>query len=128
MIAIAAALAIAAPAQANKPEPCRTIACRARVAHRQCNQRRPRTCVLHVIYHRRMTGWKRSWMLRIPGCESRWNPGAYNPSGASGLYQFMPGTWASTPYGRRSVWSARWQPYAAAWMLEQGRSREWVCR
>ena len=29
-------------------------------------------------------------------CESGGNPFAYNPSGASGLFQFMPGTWEST--------------------------------
>jgi soluble lytic murein transglycosylase-like protein len=82
---------------------------------------------MHVVYHRRLGGWKRAWMLRIPACESTWNPYARNPSGSSGLYQFMPSTWAGTPYGHRPIFSAFWQPYAAAWMLDQGRTGEWVC-
>src|SRR5262245_10246015 len=32
--------------------------------------------------------------------ESRGDPNARNRSGASGLGQFLPGTWASTPQGR----------------------------
>src|SRR2546423_7185829 len=34
-------------------------------------------------------------LLRVAYCESRFNPGAYNPSGASGLFQFLPSTWAA---------------------------------
>lgn len=61
-------------------------------------------------------------------CESHGKPGAKNKhSDAAGLLQFMPGTWASTPFRSFSVYS----PYAAAlaggWMVAQGRSKEWVC-
>ena len=127
--AIVTSLALLAPktADAHKKQPCKTRACKARVAHRQCDQRHSRTCVLHVIYHKRITGWKRAWLLRIPACESTWNPYATNGPHA-GLYQFNRGTWAGTPYGHRSIFSAFWQPFAAAWMLEQGRVGEWVCR
>jgi hypothetical protein len=128
MIALAlSTLALAAPAPAKEtPQACRTIRCKARVAHRQCSQSRPRACVLHVVYHQRITGWRRSWLLRIPACESTWNPYATNGPHA-GLYQFNYGTWAGTPYGHRPIFSAFWQPYAAAWMLDQGRTGEWVC-
>jgi soluble lytic murein transglycosylase-like protein len=35
--------------------------------------------------------------LQIMGCESGGDPDAYNPySGAAGLFQFLPSTWAST--------------------------------
>lgn len=54
--------------------------------------------------------WK---MRRIAFCESRLDPGARNgSSGASGLMQFLPSTWASNRYGAAgfSVWS----PLAAA--------------
>jgi hypothetical protein len=122
---IAATLAVAAPAKSDPG--CRTRKCLARVMHRECSQRHPRACVLHVIYHQRITGWRRAWMLRVPGCESTWNPFAVSPGGHRGLYQFAPGTWAGTPYGRRSIFSAFWQPFAAAWMLRQGRVREWAC-
>jgi len=49
-------------------------------------------------------------------------------SGAAGLFQFLPGTWRSTPEGKAGL-----SPYdpvaarsAARWMLSQGRAREWV--
>lgn len=54
---------------------------------------------------------------------------AYNPgSQASGLFQFLPSTWASTPYGRFSVWSAYANALAAGWMHAHGRGGEWACR
>lgn len=73
---------------------------------------------------------ERSWLLRIPGCESSWTPGlAPNSAGATGLYQFLPSTWAGTPYGRRSIYSARWQAEAAHWLYtKDGGGSEWVCK
>ena len=140
-----ATAAAAASVLIGPPKPadahCASRSCRARVAHRECSQTRPRACVLHVIYHQHITGWQRAWMLRVPACESGWNPYAYfrhpfNRAPAAvvfeqdistGVYAFKPSTWATTPYGRRSIWSAFWQPYAAAWMLRRGRSSEWSC-
>jgi hypothetical protein len=61
--------------------------------------------------------------------ESGGNPYAVNrSSGASGLLQFLPSTWRSTPQGRAgmSVFDAVAARAAAAWMLSQGRAREWV--
>lgn len=59
--------------------------------------------------------------------ESRWNANAVNPrSGASGLGQFLPSTWRTTPQGKagRSVFDP-WANHAAVvWMLEVGRGRE----
>jgi hypothetical protein len=49
-------------------------------------------------------------------------------SGAAGLYQFLPSTWASTPYGRFSVWSPYANALAAGWMHTHGRGSEWSCR
>jgi hypothetical protein len=68
------------------------------------------------------------WMLRVSMCESRWDRFAYNPSGSTGLFQFMRSTWASTPYGGHSIYSVRWQSLAAAWMWSVGRQNEWVCQ
>jgi hypothetical protein len=138
VLAAATTLALAAPTQAHHAGGCLTRACDTRVAlkkHQQrervlihrCTQRTPRWCVERAIHTYRLNGWQAAWMRRVPGCESRWNPYAYNPSGATGLYQFMPGTWVTTRYGRRSITSAKWQALAAAWMLRQGRSREWSC-
>ena len=46
-------------------------------------------------------------------------------SGAAGLYQFMPTTWASTPYHRYSRYSPRWAPLAAMWMWKHGGYHHW---
>lgn len=61
--------------------------------------------------------------------ESHGNAGAVNPrSGASGLGQFLLGTWLSTRQGRAGL--SRFDPAAnraaIAWMLQVGRAREFV--
>jgi hypothetical protein len=138
LVAAALCAATTPAAEAHHTDGCLTRACdlrvtakqhaeRERVLIRRCGQRTPRWCVERAIHTYRLGGWRAAWMRRVPGCESRWNPYAYNPSGATGLFQFLPSTWTTTRYGRRSITSAKWQALAAAWMLRQGRSREWVC-
>lgn len=96
---------------------------------RRCSQTNPRACVERAIITYRLNGWQKDWLRRIPTCESGWNPLNHNSgSGASGLFQFLPSTWATTRYAGRSLWVAKWQALAAAWMLRAGRSSEWVCR
>lgn len=69
------------------------------------------------------------WMLRVSYCESTWNRFAVNPSGSTGLFQFMyPSTWKTTPFGDKSIWSAKWQSLAAAWMESRGQQGAWVCQ
>jgi hypothetical protein len=54
---------------------------------------------------------------------------AKNPtSTASGLYQFLTSTFASTPYGQAgmSIWSPCAQSLAAGWMHQNGRGGEWA--
>ena len=61
--------------------------------------------------------------------ESGGNPYAKNRSStASGLYQFLTSTFASTPYGRAgmSIWSPYAQSLAAGYMHSVGRGREWA--
>jgi hypothetical protein len=61
--------------------------------------------------------------------ESRGFAGAYNRrSGASGLLQFLPSTFAQTPQGRAglSVFDPAAARAAAKWMIGQGRLREWT--
>lgn len=63
-----------------------------------------------------------SWMTRHPLF-------AKNPrSSATGLYQFLTSTYASTPYGKAgfSIYSAYAQSLAAGWMHANGRGREWA--
>lgn len=77
--------------------------------------------------------------LRILDCESNGDPDAYNPySGASGLFQFLPSTWASSApkagYGGRSVFEPEANIATAAWLgkryeaLGQYFWRAWSCR
>jgi soluble lytic murein transglycosylase-like protein len=71
------------------------------------------------------------WLLRVASCESGLNPGAYNPSGASGLFQFMPGTYflyASQIGETRSYWDAYGAANVAGYMFSRGLSYQWTCR
>lgn len=49
-------------------------------------------------------------------------------STASGLYQFLTSTFASTPYGKAgmSIWSPCASSLAAGWMHQHGRGGEWA--
>lgn len=71
-------------------------------------------------------------LLRVAYCESRFNPGAYNASGASGLFQFMPRTWAVNSVRAGYAGASPFDPVAsanvAAWMFARGQAYQWVCR
>lgn len=77
--------------------------------------------------------------LAVLGCESLGDADAYNPySGASGLYQFLPSTWASTSPKAGFSGARAFDPEAnigtAAWLanryqeLGQGYWSPWSCR
>jgi soluble lytic murein transglycosylase-like protein len=72
-------------------------------------------CSVECMIVNRANQWRvsPSLMLSIARCESGYNPLSYNPSGASGLFQFMP----STFYGyaaRIGETRSYWDPDAAA--------------
>jgi hypothetical protein len=68
-------------------------------------------------------------MLRVATCESGLDPNNVTPPyDASGLFQFLPSTWASTPYASQSIFDPVANAYAAAWMWSVGRRGEWVCQ
>jgi uncharacterized protein YraI len=68
-------------------------------------------------------------MIAVARCESNLDPRAVNrSSGASGLFQFLPGTWRTTPYAGESIFDPRANANAAAWMWSVGRRGEWNCR
>lgn len=58
--------------------------------------------------------------------ESSGNPNARNPSGAAGLGQFLPSTWATTPQGKagKSVYDPVANRQAIGYMLDAGRAIE----
>jgi LysM repeat protein len=69
--------------------------------------------------------------VNIARCESGLNPAAYNPySGASGLFQIIPGTWAGTSQAHYSPFNAQANIAAAHEIfVRDGYSwREWTCR
>lgn len=70
-----------------------------------------------------------AWANRVSACESGGSATAQNPSGATGLFQFMPSTWASTPQGQAgmSPTDPNASAQAAAWMYSQGRQSAWSC-
>jgi peptidoglycan hydrolase CwlO-like protein len=66
-------------------------------------------------------------MVRVAGCESGLNPRAYDPrSGASGLFQFMPGTFYG--HGGHDIWDAADQSSVAAQMFSHGQAGAWDCK
>jgi peptidoglycan hydrolase CwlO-like protein len=74
-----------------------------------------------------------TWALRVAKCESGYNPLAVNrSSGASGLFQFLPSSWANTPQGKagQSVFDANANALGAAWYYNAtGRTGgPWSCK
>jgi len=74
-----------------------------------------------------------AWALRVAKCESNYNPMAVNrSSGASGLFQFLPSSWANTPQGKagQSVFDAAANAAGAAWYYNAtGRTGgPWSCK
>jgi hypothetical protein len=87
------------------------------------------------------------WMVDVAECESSLNPAAYNPSGATGLFQFKPTTyyywrnilnWDTTyapGLASQRQWDPEWrdvndpeaQTHVAAYMFYRGHSYEWEC-
>lgn len=69
--------------------------------------------------------------LAVAACESGYNPNAVNPSsGASGVFQFLASTWATTSYAGYSRFNA-WANVNAAHQVfvRDGYSwREWTCQ
>jgi hypothetical protein len=127
-------MAVAAP-HVDARQSCKTRRCIERVAMHACSQTRPVPCIRRAALH-----WHVDLrtQLRRARCESGLNPYAYNgapfnrapvqTTRSSGLLQFLPSTWATTPYRGRSIWSAKWSALAGAWMQRAGRGSEWACR
>jgi hypothetical protein len=68
-------------------------------------------------------------MLRVARCESGLNPNAVGGGGAyHGLFQFVPSTFAGTPYGQYDIYDPWANANAAGWMWSEGKKSNWVCQ
>ena len=69
------------------------------------------------------------WAMNVAWCESRYHPNSVNSSsGASGLFQFLPSTWAFTPYASYSPFDPKYNSLAAAWLYARDGPSQWVCQ
>lgn len=68
-------------------------------------------------------------MLRVARCESGLDPHAVGGGGAyHGLFQFVPSTFANTPYGQYDIYDPWANANAAAWMWSEGGKGSWTCQ
>jgi hypothetical protein len=69
------------------------------------------------------------WAINVAYCESRYHPNSVNSSsGASGLFQFMPGTWSGTPWHAQSPFDPVANAQAAAWLYSRYGPGRWTCQ
>ena len=69
------------------------------------------------------------WALNVAWCESRYHPNSVNStSGAEGLFQFLPSTWAFTPYASYSPFDPKYNSLAAAWLYHRDGPSQWQCQ
>lgn len=69
------------------------------------------------------------WAVNVAYCESRYHPNSVNSSsGAAGLFQFLPSTWAFSPYASYSPFDAKYNALAAAWLYARDGPSQWVCQ
>jgi soluble lytic murein transglycosylase-like protein len=119
---IVAALVAAHHAPAQR---CHSTRCDERVAMHQCAQSRPVPCIRRAALHHHVSF---RLQLAIARCESRLQPAVLNHggSGSSGLMQFMPATFGTTPYAGRWILSAKWNALAGAWALRHWGTGPWA--
>ena len=69
------------------------------------------------------------WAVNVAYCESRYHPNSVNSSsGASGLFQFLPSTWAFTPWHAQSPFDPVANAQAAAWLYHRSGPNQWECQ
>jgi hypothetical protein len=68
------------------------------------------------------------WAINVAYCESRYHPNSVNTdSGATGLFQFMAGTWSGTPWASQSRLDPVANAFAAAWLYKTYGPGRWSC-
>jgi hypothetical protein len=67
-------------------------------------------------------------LLCVAQCESSLNNCAVNRAGKTyGLFQYLDSTWKSTPFKGKSVFDAKANADATAWMWKEGNENQWDC-
>ncbi len=86
--------------------------------------------IIDIIYEAADNyGQSREAMLRVARCESGLDPSAVGGGGAyHGLFQFVPSTFAGTPYAEYDIYDPWANANAAAWMWSEGQKSSWVCQ
>jgi hypothetical protein len=70
-----------------------------------------------------------AWALRVAYCESRYHPNSVNSkTGAAGLFQFLPSTWAGSPYASQSPFDPVANTNAALWLYKRSGPGRWSCK
>jgi hypothetical protein len=68
------------------------------------------------------------WAEKIAWCESKYDSNAVNSaSNAQGLFQFLPSTWAGTPFAGTSPFDPNVNAQAAAWLYQKYGPTQWEC-
>lgn len=114
VLALALTLTMTTPARAHAKPSCwtehgqRAIA-RCFIARAADHYRQPRSEAYYIA-------WR----------ESRYNWRVTNRgSGAAGMFQFMPTTWAHSPYRHHSPYNPKWAALAAMWYWSHGGKFHW---
>ncbi len=95
---------------------------------RRCRPEKERRVRQEIRAASRRYKQKYKSMLCVAKCESTLNNCAVDPSGSFfGLFQFVPSTFESTPFGRKDIFDPKWNARAAGWMWKEGRQNEWTC-
>jgi hypothetical protein len=86
--------------------------------------------IIEIIYEAADNyGQPREDMLRVARCESGLDPTLVGGGGAwHGLFQFVPSTFAKTPYAQYDIYDPWANANAAAWMWAEGQRSAWVCQ
>lgn len=84
----------------------------------------PSSSIEPVIYEAAAEfGLDGSYLVSVAVCESNLDPGAYNPAGYHGLFQFDQSTWGAYGYG--SIYDPVAQARTAARLIAAGQASRW---
>jgi soluble lytic murein transglycosylase-like protein len=129
VLALATTPATAATHGSPQKNPCANRLCTKYKAHTpRCWEHNSRSEISRCFIRRAARHFHQSLSQAyyIAHRESRYDYKATNSSsGAAGLYQFMPRTWAGTPYHSHSPYHPRWAALAAMWMWKHGGYSHW---